>query len=176
MKDITEFQRSNLKKLIKVMLNIKKYDYKLSMETFHNHYDRDYSQNRIPKPNEISECGSTCCMIGYGRVYGVGDQASIKLPPNDYSFLNFVDGYLNYIDFIKDLDVNLDPMDAGNLTIWSFMFGTEWKNDIDEGIARINLVLEGRYKDIKLCSESYIIEEKKRTYYDYDYDFDYNKV
>lgn len=80
-----------------------------------------------------TECGTAACIIGHATRYF----------KDEFSKVNF-----SYLRFSEEVFCEDD------YSTWGFLFGSDWSNDLNEAIARINLVIENgkcpdkwRFKD-----------------------------
>lgn len=120
-------QRTNLKKLLKfIEENKKAISRHLSMDTY---FEKDGKEvdpdNACAKISELTECGASCCLIGFAAVAKIGS------PQNYHSWESY------YKHAFGD---GISPVWGDD--IYDFIFSGGWKNNLKLGILRIKFALK----------------------------------
>lgn len=124
-KKITKQHRCNLKLLVKGLRTLSPSYKNLRMDTFFSSDDEDenYINHKVDNP-----CDTCACMVGHAPSFGIG---RMELDFNSF----------NWHDYCQEtFGCGMDSNNY-NYSMFDFLFGEHWENDIGEGIARIQYFL-----------------------------------
>lgn len=139
-------QRANLKKLLKfIEENEKAISRHLSMETYFEKDGKEINPDKAcAKISELTECGASCCLIGFAAVAGIGS------PQN----------YRSWGDYYKHTFSD-NPCSKWEDDTYDFIFSASWKNNLKIGILRIKFALKYGIPNSYLDHDKAIVEAMK---------------
>ena len=116
------------------------------------------------KPIENTGCNTSCCALGFAAMYGIGDWEQY----NEGEYFQF-DNYGGREFTNRTIEFKDCNGDFLGISEWMVLFSENWTNDIDEFIARAEIVLSGEYDKLQ------IIEGDNQYMLNYDYKYDISK-
>ena len=119
---------------LKTLRNLLDEDENVKLNMLNYHTLKNKSIRTLP---ENLHC-SCVCLIGYAAYKGIGDVDKYKRADafnySAYSFKTLVS----------------DDEYRGKVKIWDFLFSLEWSNSLEEALARLDIVINGDYRKIKM--------------------------